>query len=352
MKEKFKEIKLNTKSQAMFENVDLIINEYLNQGYKLTLRQLYYQLVSRDFIPNDVKEYNKLGDLLTKCRMGGMIDWEAIEDRVRVPKRPYFNYDVADALTDSHKYYRRDRTENQSSNIEVWIEKDALSGVLSRVTNKYGVYLLVNRGYSSASSMYDSYKRFKTKLLSGKKCSILYLGDHDPSGKDMIRDIESRLYEFILNDDDFIQFFLEVCFVDGISTKGFTEEFNEILDKFGDDDSLFDVYNGSDDDPQFNFRKGILKEYFQIKPIALTWEQIQSYNPPPNPAKVDDPRAKEYIAKYGKSSWEVDALRPETLNAILVEAIESIIDIDAFDKCLIQEEKDKKEILSLINSRK
>jgi hypothetical protein len=263
---------------ARLVTINEIIEEYRLQGYKLTLRQLYYQLVSRDIIPNKVEEYAKLSSLLVKGRMAGVVDWDAIEDRIRVPKLPYWAIDVPDAINDMIGSYRLDRMRDQDVYIEVWVEKDALSGVLARITNKYHVRLMVNRGYSSATAMHDASVRINRATDAGKQAHILYLGDHDPSGMDMVRDITERLSEF--NSD------------------------------------------------------------VVVKHIALTDLQIRTYNPPPNPAKVSDPRAKEYIAEYGATSWEVDALKPEVLNNLLNSNIAMLIDVDKYKAILEQEQRD------------
>ncbi len=289
MKEEFINLGLRKDNIARLETYNSIIQEYAAEGYKLTLRQLYYQLVSRAIIDNVKKEYAKLSTILVKGRMAGVVDWDAIEDRIRIPSRPYWVYDIADAIDDTIRQYRLDRMENQNVYIELWVEKDALSGVLKRITEHYGIYIMVNRGYSSCTAMHDAYVRFKRQANMGKETSILYLGDFDPSGLDMVRDIKGRLEEF-----------------------------------------------------------GV---YPNIQPIALTMEQIKEYNPPPNPAKVTDPRAKAYISQYGNTSWEVDALNPKILNNLVKEKIDDLIDSELFEEKLRQEEEDKKELEELKEDR-
>jgi len=282
MKEPFLDIiRLSKFNVDRLKMINKIIDEYRSQGYTLTLRQLYYQLVSRGIILNKSEEYAKLSVILVRGRMAGIIDWESIEDRIRVPKIPYYVHNVPDAFDDMIRSYRLDRLKDQDVYIEVWVEKDALSGVLSRVTDEYHIRLMVNRGYSSATAMYDAAKRFI--LNSGKSGHILYLGDHDPSGMDMVRDIRERIKEF-----------------------------------------------GAD---------------VNIHHIALTDEQIKKYNPPPNPAKIKDPRAKAYIAKYGRTSWEVDALKPEILNTLLKTQIDLLIDHKKYNNMVNQEKLDKEEML-------
>jgi hypothetical protein len=193
VKEKFREkLHLSKQNKEQLKLINEIIEEYAQEGYKLTLRQLYYQLVSRDIIANKVQEYAKLSTLLVKGRMAGVVDWEAIEDRIRVPFLPYWVHDVEDAISDTIDQYRLNRQDGQEVYIELWVEKDALSGVLKRITSEFHINLMVNRGYSSCTAMHDAYKRFKIQEDDGKEVVILYLGDHDPSGLDMVRDIKER----------------------------------------------------------------------------------------------------------------------------------------------------------------
>lgn len=300
MKMKFREVRLSKANKERLDVVNEIIEEYQAQDLVLTLRQLYYQLVSRDIIANKQSEYSKLSTLLKEGRMGGIVDWNAIEDRLRKPSKPAAFDTPEDGMQALISQYELPRMEGQSNYIEVWVEKDALSGVLKRVTEKYHIPILVNRGYSSASAMFDAYNRFRsgiTKILNhdgddGANVIILYLGDFDPSGVDMIRDIEERTLEF--------------------AKKHY--------------------------------------EYFplEIIPIALTKEQIRRYNPPPNPAKKTDPRAKEFIKKHGGTSWEVDALPPNILNRLLEDTIKGHIDIELYNDILGREEEDIKKLKNLL----
>jgi hypothetical protein len=263
--------------------INSIIDEYLADGYKLTLRQLHYQLVSRDLVNNTPQEYSKLSKLLTNGRMAGLVDWDAIEDRVRVPNIPWCAESASSAVERVAKYsFRLNRQSEQKKYVEVWSEKDALSGILSRVTEEYHINLVINRGYSSCSAMERAYSRlFRNIYTEEKECVILYLGDHDPSGLDMVRDIRSRLHEF-------------------------------------------DRYE-------------ILPGKFEVKHIALTTEQVYKYQPPENFAKLKDPRAKGYVEKFGDKSWECDALNPQTLTALLKTEIESLIDVNLYQSVVSKE---------------
>ena len=284
MKEQFRDgLHLHKSNIEKLEIVNSIIDDYLADGYRLTLRQLYYQLVVRNVIPNVQKEYAKLSGLLVKGRMAGEVDWDAIEDRIRIPYLPYWARGISDAIEDITNQYRLDRQEGQDNYIELFCEKDALSNVLKRVTSHYHIHLLINRGYSSCSAMYDAYNRLMKATERGQEPYILYLGDHDPSGLDMVRDIEERL-----------------C---------------------------------------LDFRIKV-----EVRHIALTSSQIKKYNLPPNPAKFSDPRAKWYVRKFGKVSWEVDALNPKILNTIVEREIEELIDMKQF-RAQLNKEKEHIKVL-------
>lgn len=304
MKQKFKKLLIKHPNRIKLATVNTIVDEYSQQGYILTLRQLYYQLVSRDIIPNNVREYQKLSILLVHGRMAGIVDWSAIEDRVRRPRKISTFDSVPDLLEAAVSSYRRDKTEQQENHIELWVEKDALSGVFAKLVDKWNISISVNRGYSSASAMYDAYNRFKKAIdhKGAKAVRVLYLGDFDPSGEDMVRDIDERINEFWQGDADW----------DGYQGSG-----------------MFD---------------------FHIEKIALNTDQIEQYNPPPNPAKITDPRAKDFIAKHGVHSWEVDALQPNVLNTLVESAILKYIDIEQWKNVEKAEKKQKSNLANFIST--
>lgn len=312
---RFREVKLSSANRARLGMINRIISEYQDQGYRLTLRQLYYQLVSREVIPNNTKEYSKLSILLKEGRMGGVVDWNAIEDRLRVPSKPPAFDSPTDVLDAAINQYELPRMEGQDTYVEVWVEKDALSGVLKRVTEPFHIPIVVNRGYSSASAMYDAFNRFKKAHENNQQIKILYLGDFDPSGVDMIRDIRSRILEF------FIGYY----------------QLNQ--DEYGEPNDL------SEDD--WSAAADSIGLAFKVIPVALTREQIRLHRPPPNPAKKTDPRSKDFIKLHGSSSWEVDALKPEVLNDLLTLAIKESIDLKLYEKILKNEKKDIKKLESL-----
>jgi len=288
VKTKFKEIHFREDSLARIDLCNQVIEEYQGQGLRLTLRQLYYQLVTRNSVPNIERSYKNLSTLVSDARLAGLMDWEAIEDRARQPIQQSEFSGLPDLVEVAIRSYRLPRWEGQEYYAELWVEKDALAGVLLPLAFEFHVTMMVNRGYSSQSAMFESAARFTD---ADRQTPILfYLGDHDPSGEDMVRDVSERLRIFGVSD-------------------------------------------------------------IQVKKLALTMDQIEQYKPPPNPAKVSDPRATKYIREHGESSWEVDALPPEILRGIIRKAFNVIIDQEKMDVVKRQEERDKKRLRDLVKSK-
>lgn len=271
MKQKFIEKSFHKTSLSRIEQVNAIIDEYQQQGYTLTLRQLYYQLVSRDIIPNKQNEYSKLSSLVTDGRRAGLIDWNAIEDRTRYLRKFETFNNTSDAIRNAANNYCIDLWEDQPCYIEVWVEKDALVDIVAQACNPYRVPYFSCRGFMSDSEVYKAGRRMREIYDNGKQIIFLHLGDHDPSGVDMSRDILKRV-----------------------------EMFGDLYDKI-------------------DFHR-----------IALNMDQIDVLKPPPNPAKETDTRAKGYIELYGSTSWELDALEPGIIKALISESIENYLDTTKF----------------------
>ena len=267
----------------IIEAANDIIREYQAQGFSLTLRQLYYQFVSRDILPNSQKSYKRLGGIVNDGRMAGLIDWEAIEDRTRnVKKNPHWDSPV-DILESCECQFAYDKWQTQPYAPEVWIEKEALIGVIDGVCRELDVPRFACKGYSSQSEQWWAGRRFEAALADGRTPIIFHLGDHDPSGIDMTRDNQERL-------------------------------------------SLF------------------AREEIRVCRLALNWEQVQKYAPPPNPAKDSDSRFDGYRDQYGDESWELDALEPRVIAALIREAIMEIRDEDAWEAALEREAEAKQDL--------
>lgn len=281
----------NINQEFLLKKIVEIVESYLEQNITLTNRQLYYQLVASGAIPNADAVYKRICTFLTDARYGGYIDWDAIEDRGREPTIPLEFNSIKERVELALNNFRLKRWSDQEYYIEIFCEKQALESVLKPIAQKWQVVFGYNKGYSSSASMYELATRIKEKINEDKKCIVLYFGDHDPSGLDMVRDIKERIEEFL--------------------TKG--EEYY---------------------DP----------EKFEIVPLALNMGQIKKYNPPPNPAKITDPRAKRYIKEFGKISWELDALNPTILQDLAQKGVLNYLDVDLYKSWIKKEEKDSEEL--------
>ncbi len=349
----------NADKADVIEKIKYIVNEYSKEGYILTLRQLHYQLVAQNWIVNHTTAYQKLSGILDDCRYAGIIDWDAIEDRGRIPYIPYQVNNVTHALQDAVDTYRINLQEGQEKHVELWTEKDALSGILRRTTAKYHVRLVVNKGYTSSSALYNAYERCVESICAGQQVVILYFGDHDPSGLDMVRDIQDRLTTFLTRGNKLER------------NEGFDKQYEDWWRTLGPSDAEL-VYSydldlkvanrlieGRATDNDWDDFYAAKKRYyirthelFKVVPIGLTMEQIKKYKLPPNPAKMTDSRADKYIKKFGKTCWEVDALKPQVLTSIVESNIQENIDISLFNKMVVRQEKDIKELASFIKKRK
>lgn len=273
-------------SLKQIELIDGIVNEYEQQGFKLTIRQLYYQLVARGHIENTVRSYDNTVALMTNARLAGLIDWDAIEDRTRgFIDRPHWT-SGSSILRSAATSYHEDLWAEQSVRVFCVVEKEALAGVLERTCHEWDVPLLPARGYPSATTL----REFAKGRIMGASplIVILHLGDHDPSGIDMSRDLEERLNLF---------------------ARGRTP--------------------------------------IEFKRIALNMNQIEEQKPPPNPAKTTDSRYDEYRSLYGDESWELDALSPKYLHTLVTENVQEYIDFRIWNATCKRIEKVREQISQL-----
>lgn len=197
MKIAYIEKRFSTERYKLIEICNAIIETYQAQGYKLTLRQLYYQLVARDLIENTERSYKRIGDLVNDGRMAGLIDWLAIEDRGRNLMALSHWESPVDIIRSARYGYRVDKWAGQPYRPEVWVEKAALEGVIAGVCNELDVPYFACRGYNSQSEEWAAARRLQRYYDAGQTPIIFYLGDHDPSGLDMTRDHRDRLTLFM-----------------------------------------------------------------------------------------------------------------------------------------------------------
>lgn len=316
MREVFQGYRPNARTQLTIEQAREIIVDHQADGLVLTLRQLFYQFVAQGLMDNTQRNYKNLGKTIARARLAGMIDWDAIEDRVRRPVL-WSQHESAKAMVEAAlPRFRLPRLEEQPSYVELWVEKDALAGVLEPVAADYHVTLMVNRGYASVSSLKESADRIRSCVdrYGSEDAIVFYLGDFDPSGEDMVRDIRERL-EMFLNHGQ-----LEERGVDEGGPGWLVEQ-------------------------RYNNRAPV---ELCVEKLALTMEQVREYDPPPNPAKISDSRAKEFIRKHGRQSWEVDALPPRVLRQLIRDTFDDVLDLDAIAQIRAREETEKERLRELL----
>lgn len=315
------------KQTLCIEIVD-IVERFAKLDYKLTLRQLYYQLVKANAVRNHDTVYKKLSKILDDLRYGGYIDWDAVEDRGRLPKNAYSLDDAEDALNDAIRTFRVKRQSNQDVTVEVWSEKDAISEILYRVTSKYGIPLMINKGYSSSTAMYRGYQRFARSILAGKPVKLIYFGDHDPSGLDMIRDIHDRVVNFMVEGD------LLKTYFDNLYSKQSPSDRQKVIFQVPkkDIDKFMSIRNSSKQALFYYkcWKTVMLKQLFEVIPAGINKKQIEQFRLPPNPAKNTDPRADRYKEEHGDESWEVDGLDPPDMVDILEQVIQANISMSKY----------------------
>lgn len=249
-----------------------ICEDYQAQGYDLTLRQVYYQFVARGLLANSDRNYKRLGSIINDARLAGLMDWSFIRDRTRFLRSQGYWEDPEQIIDASARGFQRNLwiESGQHYRPEVWVEKDALIGIVEQAASPLHVPHLSCRGYVSQSEMFSAGRRMRQHFHRGHTPVVIHLGDHDPSGIDMSRDIQDRL-------------------------------------------SLF------------------AGQRVDVRRIALNMDQVEQYDPPPNPAKLTDSRGADYVDRFGDDSWELDALEPSVLTALIQEAVAPLIDQEAWD---------------------
>jgi len=288
MTKKWTHKQLNKLSQVQTIIQDL--QEYL----PLTLRQIHYQMVSRQYYENTQSQYVMLSGLLRDARIAGLISWDVIEDRVRFYHDLSGWHDCGQFVRAHVKAflegYNRDLMQTQNVYLEIWIEKDALSSFFIKGARPYTVPVVVCRGFSSVSFLNDFRNRIKS-YAQDRSPIMLYFGDFDPSGLDMLRAMEHTL-----------------------------------VDDFGLDTLTF-------------------------KRIALLESDVDAYRLPHNPSalKRTDPRARKYIATYGELAVELDALPPDVLEQKIHRAILDMVDQTTFN---VERKRQQRELNKLKKIKK
>ena len=273
-------------TMTIIEQANSIIAEYTADGFDLTVRQLFYQFVARGLIANTEASYDKIKAVVNDARMAGLIDWNTIVDRTRnLQVNSHWN-SPEDIIRAAANSYRVDKWENQPYRVEVWIEKEALAGVLEAVCPGLDISYFSCRGYVSQSEQWRAGMRLLGYQQAGQTPVVIHLGDHDPSGIDMTRDIADRLHIF------------------GVTGP-------------------------------------------VVERIALNMPQVEEQQPPPNPAKTTDSRFAGYRSEFGEESWELDALNPQYLTRIITEKVLSYRDEDLWQEAVDRETEERERLADL-----
>lgn len=253
-------------------------------GDVMTVRQLHYQFVSKGWYANTQESYDLLKDAVSDGRLMGLLSWTAIEDRTRALQGRRTWNGPRDAVSDIRERYLTDLWADQTWRPEVWVEKEAMEGVVAQVCHGLRVDFFCVRGYGSNSALWKAGRRMASYIQRGQRPIIFYLGDHDPSGLHMAEDIRGRL----------------------------------------------ELYAGTP---------------IQVVRIGLNMDQIELYKPPPNPAKQTDSRFKRYQEETGlNESWELDALPTNVIRSLIANSVHKLTDVKKWDAALLEEAADKERL--------
>lgn len=257
----------------------------LSIQWPVTIRQLFYRMIGVEGIVNDAASYKLISRIMTKARRDGRCPREWICDRTRPTYEPsvWSNpREYADAVKCG---YRRDYWQGQTCHIEIWCEKDTVTGSIQPITDELGISVRVGRGFNSETRVYEIAQIFKN---TGKRNIVLFLGDHDASGRDIERDWRKRLVE-----------------------------------------------NGSGP--------------FELRRLAIHQEDIAKFNLPPQRVKFSDSRAHQFIKRYGNQCVELDALPPTELRRRIREAVEGLLDKTAWDRAVAVEQVEIQSIVETVS---
>lgn len=267
---------------------------------KPTLRQIYYRLVANTTIENRFREYTRLSRVLVQAREDGTFPADGIYDGVRPLLRPSMWDGLPEFGETVARAYRRDYWTDQPNYIEIWSEKDALRGVLEPVTSRWGVPLRIARGYSSVTVKLETAQTIEERIHSGKECHIIYVGDWDPSGINMLEELQEYLNSMLLR----------------------------------------------------NLAPGKVADGLHISRLAVMHEDVLSGRYPPALPKWTDKRTRGFVERWGDAAVciEADAIPPEELRDRVEAAIQGLVDSRSWNKTKKRERREQERILATVRS--
>ena len=276
-----------SQTAATVKRKDLIY-AWAQEHKPVTVRQLYYRLSTLDAVPKTEAGYKAVGRLCTLMRKRGEIPYEYFADSTRWQRKPRTFNNMQDALNDTATHYRRALWQEQQGVVEIWIEKEALVGVIFEVTSEWDVGLMPVKGYPSVTYLHAAGKSINAATSAGKKSHIFYFGDYDPSGVDIFRNIAEQLKIFAPDAD------------------------------------------------------------LEISRVAVTEAQIRYLQLPSRPTKRSDSRAKG----FSDISVELDAIEPSIFRDMVRNCIFSIIDRRTLEETLKIEKLEQESINMFVSNFK
>lgn len=343
MKQYFKSKNFGPEALSILTEAVRIVNSYQIQGYTLSLRQLYYQLVSKNSIPNTDASYKMVGNIIADARLAGMVDWDMIEDRGRETVTPQHWRSPTEIIEACSQSYKIDKWKRQPNHVEVMVEKQALEGVLEPVCRELDIPFTANKGYSSMTMMYNTGQRLKRRFIDGAAAKALIplklseLHTHRKIWADFLKHMDKNHYA-------------EKFLPTKLTEKGVCHGLPRIVVFYlGDHDP-----SGMDMTRDVEERLGMFSDFtpMVVRRIALNMPQIEEYQPPENPAKLTDSRAKKYISEFGDSSWELDALDASVLADLVRNAVLKLRDEKIWEEDVARELAERKKISALIKKIK
>ena len=265
-----------------------LIFEWAELQNPVTVRQLYYRLSTLNEIDKTDAGYKRIVTICGNMRKEGNLNWSWIVDKTRRISKSRTYSTIEEALEFTAFTYRKALWITQPTLCEIWLEKDALGGVIADITDGYDVPLMATKGYPSLSALHIASEQLRESTEGGKKTKIFYFGDYDPSGKDIPRSIESTLRH---------------------------KEFAPDAD-------------------------------FEIIEVAVTEQQITDWELPSRPTKKSDSRSKNFVGE----SVELDAIEPAQLRRLVRNCIESVIDPFELESLKKIEKAERESIYSYISS--
>ncbi len=196
------ERKPQAKTLRLFEQIYAVARDY----DRMTVRQLFYQLVVRGHIEKTERAYARVQEATVAMRRGKLLPYDKIVDGGRVRRRQPGWDSIGDLLGDAEAAFRLDHWQHQPVLVEIWCEKDALAGVIQPVADRYGVTFVALKGFGSLSIAAESGAELRR---AEKPVVIYYFGDHDPSGWAVSQSIEAELQDHLGDALSFVRYGLD-----------------------------------------------------------------------------------------------------------------------------------------------